>query len=69
MYRDVNTVVLVAGTGNSVVEAMGIGVGVSVLLLFEGQQVVGSNTLESVWRAWLLDGLDDGSDGDLVFLY
>lgn len=48
MDRHVNSIVLVARTGDGVSQAMGVGLRVTVLLLLEGQKVVGGDTLNHV---------------------
>jgi len=66
--RHVNAVVLVARTGDGVVETVGIGVRVTVLLLLQSEEVVGGDTLDDVRSAGNFDGLDDSCDGDLLGL-
>ena len=68
MDRHVNAVVLVARTGDGVVETVGIRVRVAVLLLLEGEEVVGCDTLDDVRSTGDFDGFDDGCDGDLLGL-
>ena len=68
MDGDVDAVVFVAGARNGVGEAVGIGAGVAVLFLFEGEEVVGRDALDDVVGARGADFLDDGGDADAVFL-
>src|SRR3954465_14609847 len=44
--RHMDTIVLVAGTGDRVSQAMRIGRGVAILLLLQRQEVVGGDTLD-----------------------
>jgi len=66
--RDVDAVILVARSGDGVVEAVRVGVRVTVLLLLQGEEVVGCDTLDYVRCTRDFDGLDDGCDGDLLGL-
>ena len=68
MDWDMNTVILVPRSSNSIVQAMGVRVRVTVLLLLQRQEVVGSDTFKDVWGSRFLKRLDDGSDRDLVLL-
>lgn len=68
MDGDVAAVILVARSRDGVVEAVRVGVRLAVLLLLEGEEVVGGDTLDDVRRAGDFDGLDDGRDGDLLGL-
>ena len=68
MDRHVNAVVLVARTGDGIVETVRIGVGVAVLLLLEGEEVVSCDTLDHVRSTGDFDGFDDSCDGDLLGL-
>ena len=63
MDGDVDSVVLVPGAGDGVGESVGAGVRVTILLLLQGQEVVGGDTLEDVRASGELDALDDGGDG------
>jgi hypothetical protein len=59
---NVNSIVLVARSCDGVVQAMRVGVRVTMLLLLQRQEVVGCDALEDMWRAGLLKRLDDSSN-------
>lgn len=68
MNRDVNTIVLVAGTVELVGQTERRRLGISILLLLQGQQVVSGDAAERVLSADNHGRLDDGSDGNLLGL-
>jgi hypothetical protein len=69
MNRNVNAIILVSRTSDRVLQAMGVRLRVTVLLLLEGQKVVSSDTLENVGCSGLLARFNDSSDGNLVLLH
>jgi hypothetical protein len=66
--RNVNSVVLVARAGDGVGQTVGIGLRVTILLLLQGQEVVGGNTLDHVRGTGQANRLDDSGDADLILL-
>lgn len=68
MDRNVNTIILVARTHDFVALTKGCGVGVTILLLLQGQEIVGGNAAERITTSRNHLGLNDGSDGNLLRL-
>jgi len=65
---NVDTIILVARTGNGVSQAVGVGRGVAILLLLQSQKIVGSDTLNHMRSTRQTNGLDNSSNADLVLL-
>jgi hypothetical protein len=62
VHWHMDTIVLIARSCNGIVQAMRIGVRVTMLLLLQRQKVVGCDALQDMRRAGLLKRLDDGSN-------
>lgn len=65
---DVDTIVFISWAGDFVGEPVWVWVQVALLLLLKCQEVICGDALERLGARWEINGLDNGSDGDLVLL-
>lgn len=69
MDGDVNTIITIPGASDLIGETKRTRVRLAILLLLEGQKIIGGDTPERVFTARQMLALDDGGDGDHLRLF